>query len=407
VTLLQAYSDRRLEVVDTRESVKQLERAFPFADCRLIELVSLIYENTNGLILPLQGEIGYSCSYHVALWLQLAGIPCWLRGSNLFYQQKSQALQTQSNFKAFLREPRLADHVVNLEQRQLWQEQLSAALLSAKRSYISCEFYPLEERELNPWRFKGNRLNEWSDHAMAMEKRAMLSEGMLTETQARLDTTLLELSCCKAEQDELQAQVVELDNTNQSQKLQAEAANAELVSKAVEVNELHGQILVLNAQIVELDSAGQSLKLQAEAANAELALKSAEVDELLGRIVALNTQVTELGNISRSQKLQAEAATTKLATKNAETDDLLERIAALNTQVTELGNICHGQKIRADNAETELALRNVEVDKLRRQHTALENHITSLLNTRSWRITKPLRIIATFLKGGLIKRNGN
>lgn len=124
VTLLQAFTDKRKEVIDTRESIKSMERHFPFFDTRSIELTALAYDNRTQLRTPIAGALGYSCSYHVALWLQLAGIPCWLKGSNAFYQQKTRALQVRQDLPSFLRDPQLADHAENLEQREAWMNQL-------------------------------------------------------------------------------------------------------------------------------------------------------------------------------------------------------------------------------------------------------------------------------------------
>ena len=159
-TILQAYADRRVEVVDSRESIKELERFFPFIDYRTVELTALAYRTPITLVNQLQGDIGYSCSYHVALWLQLAGIPCWLHTGNSFYQQKKQALQIRQNLASFLLEPHLTNHSSNLEQREKWQAQLSKVLLSAPESNRICELPIGEAHKAVLWKFKGNHLNE-------------------------------------------------------------------------------------------------------------------------------------------------------------------------------------------------------------------------------------------------------
>ena len=153
--ILQAFSCRRGEVSDSREAIKELERAFPFYDYRLVELTALAYQP--GTVLPagLHGELGYSCSYHVALWLQLAGIPCWLRGSNAFYQQKTTALQVRQDLSSFLKDPYLADHSTNLEQRAQWQEELLKVFLAAPECSIACDLPQPERGAAFPFQFKG------------------------------------------------------------------------------------------------------------------------------------------------------------------------------------------------------------------------------------------------------------
>jgi len=119
VTLLQAFRDSRHEVLDSRETLKMLDRRSPFADMRLVDLAEVAL-NPRRLPEPITGEIGYSCSYHVALWLQLSGIPCWLHHGNAFYDQKAGALHITQDLEFFLREPALVDHGTNLERRSTW-----------------------------------------------------------------------------------------------------------------------------------------------------------------------------------------------------------------------------------------------------------------------------------------------
>jgi hypothetical protein len=273
VTLLQAYSDRRIEVVDTRESVKQLERIFPFADCRTLELAALAYQTSSSLANPLQGDVGYSCSYHVALWLQLAGIPCWLRGNNLFYQQKSQALQIQPDFKTFLREPYLTDHNTNLEQRQKWLERLSNVLLSASKSNRTCELPSVQSQEALPWKFKGNHFDEWREHAEGMQKRAFSAETALADVQGKLNATLMEV-------EQLHAQIAALNSVEFA-----------LVDTQDRLN-------ALNVQITELGNLCHTQKQRAETAEAELASSTAEAQRLLASSTAetqqLRAQISQL-----------------------------------------------------------------------------------------------------------------
>lgn len=304
VTLLQAYSDRRLEVMDTRESVKQLERDFPFADCRMLELTALAYQASNGLANPLQGDIGYSCSYHVALWLQLAGIPCWLRGNNLFYQQKSQALQIQPDFKTFLREPYLAEHNTNLEQRQKWLERLSNVLLSASKSNRACALPPVQSQEALPWKFKGNHFDEWREYAEGMQKRAFSAETTLVDVKEKLNATLMEV-------EQLHAQIAALNTVESMLADTQDRLNAALM----EVEQLHAQVATLNT--VESTLA-----------------------DTQSRLNALNTQVTELGNLCHTQKQRAETAETELASSTAEAQRLLASSTAetqqLRAQISQL-----------------------------------------------------------------------
>lgn len=131
VTVFQAFRDVRQDVFDSIETIKTLEARFPFYDVRVIDLVGLIFSNVDkDSILTVNGAIGYSCSYHVTLWLQLAGIPCWLRSSNSYYDQKSKALQVTQALETFIQDPKLADHSINLERRANWCDLLRTELTS-------------------------------------------------------------------------------------------------------------------------------------------------------------------------------------------------------------------------------------------------------------------------------------
>ncbi|KAK47651.1 hypothetical protein BG58_03300 [Caballeronia jiangsuensis] len=239
LTLLQAYSDRRLEVFDSRESIKELERAFPFNDYRTLELAQLAYQGWPAMSEPVVGDLAYSCSYHVALWLQLAGIPCWLRGSNLFYQQKRAALQVDQDFEAFIREPKLVDHSVNLERRGAWLERLRAVMNDAPSFHRSFDL-PLPEGPTGQWRFKGNRMRQWQEQAQWTHQQM----ASLTSRVAELDTF------GQSEQRRADALNAELQATQQA--LQAEQAGIAELSEEAERS--RGQILALSAKVTDLGS---------------------------------------------------------------------------------------------------------------------------------------------------------
>jgi hypothetical protein len=128
LTMVQAFESRQFDVCDSFESIKQLAADFPFHDYRVLDLVRLIDSGCDSLATPIRAGIGYSCSYHVALWLQLAGIPCWLRSGSSFYSQKREALQVRQTLGQFLASPHLADHRESLERRQEWLEHLERTL---------------------------------------------------------------------------------------------------------------------------------------------------------------------------------------------------------------------------------------------------------------------------------------
>jgi len=307
-TVLQAYGDRRLEVFDAREAIKELERAFPFSDYRILELSRLAFEGWPSLAAPLEGAIGYSSSYHVTLWLQLAGIPCWLRGSNLYYQQKRHALQVEQDFDAFMQDPHLADHSTNLERRSAWLAQVEDVIRRAPSLMRQSALpYPDEPAPL-PWRFKGNRMRQWLEQSKRQEQRI----------------------------GALDAQVGELHSLLGSERQRADALN----ERAEALNE------------------------RAEALNERAEALAERAETLNQRAETLDVQLGEL-------TLTNQAALQREQDAIGEAEGLRSQLNALNQQLAAV--------------ETQ------------RNAVAAENR--QLLNSRTWRLTKPLRFGASVLRG--------
>lgn len=224
ITLFQAYRDPRHEVSDARETLKKLDVAFPFTDLRLIELASLVYSGKKAHVAnPIVGEIGYSCSYHVALWLQLAGIPCWLRSSNPYYDQKSRALQVTQELDSFLEAPRLADHRTNLERRAAWNEKLQSLLLQLPDV---CNYYA------------------FTDDGKGPTPRAFFYKGKPTLEIARGENGELQ-----GRVEALTALLTEVGDEAHRQRARAEGAERDLASLRSESTELHGRVEALSAQL--------------------------------------------------------------------------------------------------------------------------------------------------------------
>src|SRR5690606_9119357 len=137
---VQAYRDNRLEVVDSIETIKRMDMMYPFNVSKFLNLPGLVFSGDQSPPVVVAGELGYSCSYHVALWMQLCGIPCWLHSMNDFYAQKARALQVKQPLQEFLTDPLLADHRGNLERREKWTARLQRELDGLPEISNVCEF---------------------------------------------------------------------------------------------------------------------------------------------------------------------------------------------------------------------------------------------------------------------------
>ncbi len=294
VTLLQAFRDPRHEVKDSRESIKLIDSGFPFVDYRTLELAPLSYrcfdETLSG---HLAGDIGCSSSYHVALWLQLSGIPCWLRSANPFYDQKSKALQVHQDLQSFLEQPSLADHSLNLERRAEWLERLCNHLRQAPaiKNDFSVDFHP---HDLQPWRF--------------------YFKGLPT-----------------------------LEEKNQWQ---------------------------------------------------------------IGQTKLLETRLSEVEDVVQVQRQRADVAEAQTRQVQDECRGLRERLEAMSAQLTETGHVAHEQRERAEAAEAQAWQIQDEGRVLSERLEALQGNYQQMLQSRSWRLTKPMRAITRYVQHGHFDAQG-
>lgn len=196
LVLFQAFQDSREEVVDSIETVKRLEGGLPFVDMNTIMLVSYIMKGGEALApAVLKGEYGYVCSYHVTLWLQFNGIPCWLRSSNPYYDQKRRSLGVEGSFESFLEHMPTVDHSLNLEERSTWVRRLESRLGELPRVENTLEWAALNrDAARRSFNFKGEprmemRLNEsWSAVCGLQEDINRLNAELQNAQAVRDDT---------------------------------------------------------------------------------------------------------------------------------------------------------------------------------------------------------------------------
>jgi len=212
VTAFQAFRDTRQDVFDTIETIKRLDYLFPFHSFRAVDLVGLVFNPGNKSRIPeFEADFAYSCSYHVTLWLQLAGIPCWLRSANSFYDQKSRALQVTQGLENFLKSPKLADHSYNLERRAAWNEKMQMYLLSLEPIQNCLRFDEIKDGPA-PWPFfyKGKptqqeKLNDAERLNRSQQARVEALTAQLTELGNEAHGQRERADLAERHRDELQA----------------------------------------------------------------------------------------------------------------------------------------------------------------------------------------------------------
>lgn len=223
VVLFQAFQDAREEVVDSIETVKRLESGFPFVDVEAVMLITSAMggeRSANGRALT--GQFGYSSSYHVALWLQLSGIPCWLRGSNEYYMQKRAALGIEGKFEDFLDRMHCPDHGESLHARSLWVDKLVNILGHTEpvENRIAWEVADhtipervfnfkgeprMEERLSQAWQTAGQVAERVHELEQELAREVALSEALKNRLESQLEETESRIQACNRQLTEVGA----------------------------------------------------------------------------------------------------------------------------------------------------------------------------------------------------------
>lgn len=282
--LLQAFQDGREEVVDSVETVKRLERAFPFAAAEtafLVEAVLALPGDSSRKVL--RGEFGYSCSYHVTMWLQLNGIPCWLRGSNEYYDQKRRSLGVEGGLVSFLEAMPRVDHSAKLQARNIWLRKVDAAIDSRVPVRNTLSWEP-QRAATRKFQFKGEpRLEARLAHSWQMVNQLQAETAQLQGERAQL------LEC----QSRSEAEIRERDDQKQGLVAELQQRSAALEASRIECATLVSRLQVASERYEELNL------IHKEGLENHAAIND--------RLLACTEQLTVVGFDARYFRVQAEA----------------------------------------------------------------------------------------------------
>lgn len=351
--LLQAFQDGREEVVDSIETVKRLELAFPFSGAETALLVEAVMApKMERIPHVLQGEFGYSCSYHVTMWLQLNGIPCWLRGSNGYYDQKRRSLGVEGDFENFLEKLPRVDHGRNLAGREEWLQKLDTIIGAAKpiNNAIELEATAGGDAEFH---YKGEP---------RLEVRLDRSWREVCELRDAKERLLGDLERCK---DEVSAEGAR----RESYEDELRRANEQLEAARTEREAL---IVEAEAGLVQRGAIERELEA-AKAAQVESVAALARFFDESQPVLARIASVQFVHEYVRDQQAILES-----------------RLLACSEQLTAVG---HDARRYRQEAEAE---HDARITLSIREHEA-NNRLGNVLASRSWRWTRPLRAFNRFL----------
>ncbi|MFK4115542.1 glycosyltransferase [Microbacterium sp. NPDC006705] len=133
VTLLNAYDDRRAEVMDTLAALRLFGDSFPFTQFDVVDLARISLEtgprdDTPTEIAQLHLDAAITCSYHTTMIMHSLGIPAFLLRRTAYYAQKARIFELPDDFATFLAEPArfLKDFSAEERERRQWTSRLAA-----------------------------------------------------------------------------------------------------------------------------------------------------------------------------------------------------------------------------------------------------------------------------------------
>lgn len=358
--LLQAFQDARETVVDSIETVKRLETGFPFHDIETIFLVHAILNEEPGGPRVLQGRFGYSSSYHVTLWLQLNGIPCWLRGSNDYYTQKREALGIRGGFGEFMERMPRPDHGENLRARSLWLSKLQHVLEAVQPAHNRIELtVPDPGSPTRVFHFKGEprieaRLNEtWAAVLGLKEENERLVMQMNEEQDA-----VAPLKSAAAERDVLRGRLDAMSDVMEKRISEHSTTTAQLLEATDSLATLRAEIR--HREGVESDLAERLGRTEAQSVSLRQELDAAgnQLLDMTGLAAALKAEIRHREGVESdlARRLgQAEALSESLQRDMAVAGKrealLSQRMNGFCERLTALGTECRIQERRAGEAE--------------------------------------------------------
>lgn len=466
--LLQAFQDARENVIDSMETIKRLDVGFPFADVETVLLVTAILSAQAEGAVPrlLTGEFGYSSSYHVALWLQLHGIPCWLRGSNSYYEQKRSALGIEGCFEDFLKRMKCPDHAESLQARSLWLGKLQKFIGSIEPASNRIDWDPPDDAaSTRPFCFKGEpryaqRLSEaWQAYEVSQHEVARLGAA-LEEVKANL---LAAKETSLAETDELPRLVDQLVSERAdllSEAKVAAQARSELEAGLLAAEERALELSRLLTDRQRLITDQQQRISHHEQYAEEQALCIAEQkqrildrEQLVGKLEkdlddaqtnlrAFKEQLAAADNEARHYRQEHAKVSAKLLEISEREYSQSQRLHAYSEQVAVLGGDVRYFREKFEQAQAQLqeaAARELEIkgrlqacnDQLtaagndaryyRNEYQRAEGNLQDIsarerelsarmqeiLDSRLWRWTRPVRALSRYLRTGRFDAAGN
>jgi hypothetical protein len=171
IVAFNAFNEKGIEVIDTIRSIALLANEFPYHDYRVVDGSALAFHGVIRNFDALDVTIGFSCSYHVTLFMHLLGVPCYLSSNNSFYEQKRIALNCAKTLGEFLKKPEVPDYSKSIESRNSWLTALSDYFLNA-RAKASGQMKKLEFENLPSavsFHYKSEMIGSLRDQLLAQE----------------------------------------------------------------------------------------------------------------------------------------------------------------------------------------------------------------------------------------------
>lgn len=278
LTLLQAYTDRRLHsIADTLGVVQLLDDTLPLREYRVLHLDRIALEFgqagwDRGARISPAPTIALTSSYHVSMLCALMGVPCWMERRNAYYRQKASGLyMAHATFEEFLGAPTVASLDEGLAARTAWLASLAQAWAGPAPGVLPRTAVPHTDATAREWAGKmtpsrmREHLRAWIRDAESSAQRANVCVSEQTAravaAEASLDAAMRTLGACRAEltgvradADRLSARVAELGEQNARTSEDLAATREQLYAAQASARRLSADLANTQVAMARLDA---------------------------------------------------------------------------------------------------------------------------------------------------------
>jgi GT2 family glycosyltransferase/glycosyltransferase involved in cell wall biosynthesis len=226
---------------------------------------------------------------------------------------------------------------------------------------------------------------------LAIETTKVVVEGLQATIEQRTHWAL-------SEQQQRETWVASLKQELEDVQAQLQQATAQLASLQAGLNERNAHIAALDeeitglqGQLADLVTAADELRAQLQQRDRHIAQRDEEITSLNGQLTSLVEAGNELRAELNQRALHIEGLDQQLVDSALQNQQLTQQLDASTQQNEQLGHELQLAQLARQQSEQQLAERQAQLEQSAAALKQQQADYASLLNSRSWRLTMPLR----------------